>query len=904
MVIAMLLTIIPFAALAEAEIPTINEALNVAEGTLKFNAKDWEVVVEEAEDMRDSDDDPVTPEGRVYARSTNHDDDSSSQIKLVAEVNAGDILTFEAKTSCEENYDGLEVAVDGEAIALVTGETDWEDYYYIFEEEGTYVVTWKYIKDTSDYDGEDCAYLDNIYLGENSFELEDIKVADSFTLIPGYTAVIDVKPVPSFADLGTVTFEVENEEVATVDEQGVITAVDVGETIIKVKTDALPELEKTIDIHVVEPKLANAFLIYDDGADEDTQYGLVEVEVNTGLYKMKLTFDEFLQTYLVDTWFGPTEVVESVYAAEYLDGMVYMFTDAGRFVVIDAESYKVETEIGDLETGEGLQADFSIVDMAFDYTTYTMYALAWSNTEDGFPYIVSIDLETGAVDPITQLPFNTYELAANNGKLYTVAGDGMLYSVSPDGEALELGQLDIAPSYLQTLAFNHETGELYWLGIGADAYADPEEAEAFSFTGAIDVEKGELSYTVHETLMEFTGLYFEFEDPTEKIAVTGVELDQTEVEIKWGETVKLNATVTPEDATNKRVRWTSSDETVATVMNGVVKAVGDGEAVITATTVDGGFTAECKVTVTGAPTYLLNESFEPAKDETYQVEGWKVIDADNDGYGWEAYAVDGIAAYDGVGVYVSQSYINDIGALTPDNWLISPSFTADEQSVASWYVAAQDPAYADENYEVYVIPAEYAVEDLAGLTPVYSGMSTGSWVNVTADLAEYAGQEVRLAFRHCNTTDMYWIKLDLVQVYTFAEQAPVETVTVTFVDGNTEEVIATVEVEKGADVEFPEVPEHEGFFFIGWDNEGKEIAEDTTITAQYMAYGDVNGDGKINTADATVILKYSAEMIDLDENELIAGDVNFDGKVTTADAVLVLKYAAEMIDGFPKPVEE
>ena len=62
--------------------------------------------------------------------------------------------------------------------------------------------------------------------------------------------------------------------------------------------------------------------------------------------------------------------------------------------------------------------------------------------------------------------------------------------------------------------------------------------------------------------------------------------------------------------------------------------------------------------------------------------------------------------------------------------------------------------------------------------------------------------------------------------------------------------------------------------------------------------GDLNGDGKVNTADAVIVLKYAAEMITLDDNQLTAGDCNRDGKVNTADAVLILKYAAEMITEF------
>lgn len=81
--------------------------------------------------------------------------------------------------------------------------------------------------------------------------------------------------------------------------------------------------------------------------------------------------------------------------------------------------------------------------------------------------------------------------------------------------------------------------------------------------------------------------------------VTGVSLDTTEKTLtKAGETLQLTATVTPENAANKNLHWTSSDPKVATVdENGLVTAVSNGTAVITVTTEDGSYTATCKITV-------------------------------------------------------------------------------------------------------------------------------------------------------------------------------------------------------------------------------------------------------------------------------------------------------------------
>lgn len=82
------------------------------------------------------------------------------------------------------------------------------------------------------------------------------------------------------------------------------------------------------------------------------------------------------------------------------------------------------------------------------------------------------------------------------------------------------------------------------------------------------------------------------------ILVTGVTLDQTALNLTMGEGgEKLTATVAPADATIKDLIWSSSDETIAKVVNGVVTPVGEGTAIITVTTKDGSYKASTTVTV-------------------------------------------------------------------------------------------------------------------------------------------------------------------------------------------------------------------------------------------------------------------------------------------------------------------
>ena len=99
------------------------------------------------------------------------------------------------------------------------------------------------------------------------------------------------------------------------------------------------------------------------------------------------------------------------------------------------------------------------------------------------------------------------------------------------------------------------------------------------------------------------GAEIEVNYSAETVHVTGVDVSPATVSLEEGETESLTATVSPSNATDKSVSWSSSNTSVATVnSSGVVTAVSAGTATITATTTDGGYTDTCTVTVT-APAY-------------------------------------------------------------------------------------------------------------------------------------------------------------------------------------------------------------------------------------------------------------------------------------------------------------
>ncbi len=81
------------------------------------------------------------------------------------------------------------------------------------------------------------------------------------------------------------------------------------------------------------------------------------------------------------------------------------------------------------------------------------------------------------------------------------------------------------------------------------------------------------------------------------IPVIGIILNESKLTLSKDETAQLTATITPEDAANKNVVWSTSDSTIVTVEDGLITAIEAGKATITATTEEGGYTASCKVTV-------------------------------------------------------------------------------------------------------------------------------------------------------------------------------------------------------------------------------------------------------------------------------------------------------------------
>ena len=177
---------------------------------------------------------------------------------------------------------------------------------------------------------------------------------------------------------------------------------------------------------------------------------------------------------------------------------------------------------------------------------------------------------------------------------------------------------------------------------------------------------------------------------------------------------------------------------------------------------------------------------DPSDDMSWDFEngldGWTSIDADGDGNVW-MYNVDAGLTGDDVsgnngstGFAFSQSYINYVGPLTPDNYFVSPSKIAVAAGTKiSFYASAQDESYGAEHFGVAVSTAgNTSASDFTTISEWTFGskgsgtrsMRQSAWVKYEVDLSAYAGQEVYVAIRHFNCTDQFYLDIDDITIST------------------------------------------------------------------------------------------------------------------------------------------
>ena len=156
-------------------------------------------------------------------------------------------------------------------------------------------------------------------------------------------------------------------------------------------------------------------------------------------------------------------------------------------------------------------------------------------------------------------------------------------------------------------------------------------------------------------------------------------------------------------------------------------------------------------------------------EDEAQLEDWMMLDQDGDGFGWELILDESMKTHSGIGIMSSASYDNpSYTALTPDNWLISPTVTLTGK--LGFYYCGQDASYASEVFAVYVWLADQdepvkISEDI---------VATGRMKAFEFDLSDYEGMYGNVCIRHYNVTDMFRLNIDDVTIGEFeADPEPV-----------------------------------------------------------------------------------------------------------------------------------
>ncbi|MDO4373086.1 MAG: Ig-like domain-containing protein [Clostridia bacterium] len=230
---------------------------------------------------------------------------------------------------------------------------------------------------------------------------------------------------------------------------------------------------------------------------------------------------------------------------------------------------------------------------------------------DPAEYYKAFDFASITLNPEgTEYVYNIAESVVNvNGRMSQNQGEKKVYTVTipADTEFVYVTYpADFEETIVSYCAFFNMEGEENWSISSSDFAVTENEDGTHTITlpAAFCMENDTCIALENSAYNYFNSFYFVTGDNTKpggdtKIAVTGVTLDQDALTVNRGETAALTATVLPVNATNQKLTWQTGDRTIATVNNkGTVTGIDEGETTVIVTTQDGGYTAQCTVTVT------------------------------------------------------------------------------------------------------------------------------------------------------------------------------------------------------------------------------------------------------------------------------------------------------------------
>ena len=437
-------------------------------------------------------------------------------------------------------------------------------------------------------------------------EVEEVSAEDMLILVGGSkAAAVSINPLN--ATNQAVTYTSSDESVATVDASGLITGVSEGTATI---TGTLVDGENTYTFTFTVTVKQSAGDIY----------GYIAADMYTGGGQAWAVFPDSDPTNGIAYLAGCDYML---YSEEYVNGKLYAYGyDAYDweanflFMVIDPETFEIESMT---DMGDGFPF---VYDMTFDYTTGTMYAVAGYNDSSSDLYMVN--MENGELISVMNTePFFTSIAADENGTLYGMAAseyyfdyltytegytNAILYTFDvASGTYTQLFDTGVQCNMLASLAYDYDSGNLYWSQMYRASYWDPVVSGLY----LIDLQE-QAAYNlgpIGPAGSQVTGMYILADAyPAIPEYLINATLTEQVVEMAEGQTHAMETFVQPYGL-DAAFTWVSSDESVATVdESGVVTAVSDGVATITVTVTDGEstFVDHCGIIVYGEDDYFLS----------------------------------------------------------------------------------------------------------------------------------------------------------------------------------------------------------------------------------------------------------------------------------------------------------
>lgn len=332
---------------------------------------------------------------------------------ITAEVtaNEGDIVSFDfICTVWDAIYvrGGLLFSIDNKELESgygygYVGCYDWTHKEYALTA-GKHTLKWVLYLSTGATDAS--AKLDNVYVGEPVHPSE-IVLQDTAEVGVNCRTQLACEVLPAEAFNKSVAFSSSDENVAVVLEDGNVVGMKTGTATITAAT-VDGGLVDTCEVTVIESEVGSAELFAYDGV-----YSREQSRWHTVLYKFSSGLPERAE---VAAELSSEEVKDcNVVSCAYVNGKIYGYMTSGyrefRYIVIDEATQTVDYW--------GRTNMLHPQSMAYDYSTNTMYAVAYASQSNSKYAIYSVDIDTGDLTMIAELSENVTEIAVSrDGKIY------------------------------------------------------------------------------------------------------------------------------------------------------------------------------------------------------------------------------------------------------------------------------------------------------------------------------------------------------------------------------------------------------------------------------------------------------------------------------------------------------